>query len=462
MDKRGNPSHAYAMRSFHQPVSFRFASLLLLACGLDPAWAAETAGTSVDALTFWALLVAGALLGQGLLQAIGWQRDKDGLLARLALVFLGFALWVLHLAGALPQFFTPGVYPWTAAVAGGLCAWLAVGLLGTPERSPWLLRYMLPSLTLYGAGVVVSWLNGRQVAFVLSQLAAVYLFALIAVSAWRHGSVHGDALSRWLAAGMAPLALSGALLAFPGITVNSVTLGLWMVTTVWAALALCMALAERQRQQQSGQLQAASRALAETQASLEAFKTREHELELRMTEKEVDLRNSQIMVRDMSHHDALTGLPSRRLFADRFAVAAARARREGRNFALVLVDIDRLSYVNQKRGHLVGDGLLKVVARKLDEVLRSSDTLARMGGDEFAMLLPNTTERAALEVVCRKVLDAMQGELMCAGVRLHASVSVGAALFGRDGNNLDDLYEAATRCLRRAKEEGRNTFRISE
>lgn len=461
MDKRRNPSHAYAMRSFHKLVSFRLGALVAIASWAGSAGAAQAAEATSDGLAFGAVLVAGGLLGQGLLQAVSWQRSKEGLFLKLALVFAGWALWVLHLVGVAPQLLSPGAYSWSAAVAGGLCAWLALDLMATAQHSPWLTRYMLPSLALYGAALLVSWLNGRQMAFGVTQLAAVYLFGLIAVSAWRDDRTHGDAASRWLALGMAPLALSCALLAFAGASSGGVLMGLWLLTVVWAGLALCLVMTEREARQQHGKLLEAERAVAEATVSLEAHKSRERELELKMTEREVDLRNSQIMVRDMSHHDALTGLPSRRLFADRFSVAAARARREGRNFSLILVDIDRLSQVNQKRGHLVGDGLLKVVARKLDEVLRSSDTLARMGGDEFAMLLPNTTERAALEVVCRKILDAMQGELLCAGVRLQASVSVGAVLFGRDGSNLDDLYEAATRCLRQAKEEGRNTYRIT-
>lgn len=383
-----------------------------------------------------------------------------GLAARLGLFLTALAAELLLLSGATASWLGAGWFPLVASLVGGSLAWLALGWVAGQESSSWLQRFMWPAAALYGAGWLVHVLGGSGMAYLIFQLGALYLMGLVAWNAYRLQSQASPTASQ-VAMALAPLALTHGLLALAGAQSDAL-LFLLMLANLWAGWSLCSALQTLARAAQDARLAESETAMEAVSKRLDQLQARERELELQMADKEVDLRNSQIMVRDLAQHDPLTGLPSRRLFADRYSVAAARAKREGHGFSLVLIDVDQLNQINLKRGHLVGDGLLQVVARKLGDVMRNSDTLARMGGDEFALLLPNTTENQALETVCKKIQEAMQGELLCAGVRLHASVSMGAALFGRDGTGLDDIYEAASRSLRKAKEEGRNTYRIAD
>lgn len=393
------------------------------------------------------------------LQSAGPAPSVRGLAGRLGLFLAALAAELLLLSGAATNWLGSGWFPLMATLVGASLAWLALGWVAGQESASWLQRFMWPAAALYGAGWVVHVLGGTGMSYLIFQLSALYLMGLVAWTAYRLQAQTVTTASQVLMA-LAPLALTHGLLALAGAQFEAL-LVLLMLADLWAAWSLTSALQTLARAAQDARLAESESAMDVVSKRLDQLQARERELEMQMADKEVDLRNSQIMVRDLAQHDPLTGLPSRRLFADRYSVAAARAKREGHGFSLVLIDVDQLNQINQKRGHLVGDGLLQVVARKLGDVMRTSDTLARMGGDEFALLLPNTTENQALETVCKKIQEAMEGELLCAGVRLHASVSMGAALFGRDGTGLDDIYEAASRSLRKAKEEGRNTYRIA-
>lgn len=462
MDKLHKQSHAWVMKTPLIPPGFGSRWLVLApvwtTAGL--CWAADGAtGAPVHGSTsaLWGVLVSGALLGMAVLQGAGPAPTVRGLAGRLGLFLAALAAELLVLSGATASWLGASWFPVMASLVGGSLAWLALGWVAGQESASWLQRFMWPAAALYGAGWVVHVLGGSGMAYLIFQLSALYLMGLIAWTAYR---LQAQPTASQMAMSLAPLALTHGLLALAGAH-SEALLVLLMLANLWAGWSLSGVLQTLARSAQDARLAESESAMEAVSKRLDQLQARERELEMQMADKEVDLRNSQIMVRDLAQHDPLTGLPSRRLFADRYAVAAARAKREGHGFSLVLIDVDQLNQINQKRGHLVGDGLLQVVARKLGDVMRTSDTLARMGGDEFALLLPNTTENQALETVCKKIQEAMEGELLCAGVRLHATVSMGAALFGRDGTGLDDIYEAASRSLRKAKEEGRNTYRIA-
>ncbi|BCX18547.1 MAG: hypothetical protein KatS3mg117_2229 [Geminicoccaceae bacterium] len=160
-------------------------------------------------------------------------------------------------------------------------------------------------------------------------------------------------------------------------------------------------------------------------------------------------------LRRLAYHDALTGLPNRALFFDRLAQAVELAEREGRLGALLLLDLDGFKQVNDGLGHDAGDALLRGVARRLRRVIRRSDTVVRLAGDEFALLLYPIRDPATVERVAERIRAVLAVPVRHRGRTLRAEASVGAALFPTDGTNIDTLFKHADLALYRAKAEGR-------
>jgi diguanylate cyclase (GGDEF)-like protein/PAS domain S-box-containing protein len=158
-----------------------------------------------------------------------------------------------------------------------------------------------------------------------------------------------------------------------------------------------------------------------------------------------------------AHHDDLTGLPNNRLFDDRLAQAIAHARRESLRFAMLYLDLDGFKAVNDALGHAAGDELLKEVAVRIRGQVRESDTVARVGGDEFTVILLGVAERHVAEAVAAKIATALARpfELGGSGEGVHIGGSVGAALYPADGENAGELVAAADAAMYRAKQGAR-------
>jgi diguanylate cyclase (GGDEF)-like protein/PAS domain S-box-containing protein len=158
-----------------------------------------------------------------------------------------------------------------------------------------------------------------------------------------------------------------------------------------------------------------------------------------------------------AHHDALTRLPNRVLFNDRLSQALAAASRTRQPLAVLLIDVDRFKFVNDTYGHANGDELLCQVSNRLRNRLRSSDTLARMGGDEFAAILCNLSNANDTERVARDLVNEFKRPVDLCGRELAITITIGAAVFPRHGTDLASLLRSADLALYRAKEAGRNT-----
>lgn len=173
-------------------------------------------------------------------------------------------------------------------------------------------------------------------------------------------------------------------------------------------------------------------------------------------------REAQARIQHMAQHDALTGLPNRALLEDRLAQAVERARRDGSRLALLFVDLDRFKNINDSLGHHVGDRVLCEVAARLGGAIRASDTVARMGGDEFVVLLPAISALEDAEFVARKILLALEAPVHEAGHELRVTASVGVAPFPECGQDAPTLMRHADSAMYRAKAAGRGTFRVHD
>ena len=161
-------------------------------------------------------------------------------------------------------------------------------------------------------------------------------------------------------------------------------------------------------------------------------------------------------VRRLSSLDGLTGLGNRRHFFEVAKVEFERTRRHARPLSVAMIDLDRYKELNDRWGHLVGDAVLREVAERLRDSVRTIDVVARYGGDEFVVLMPETGLAEALLVagrVCRRVA---QGPVVDDGVTVATTVSVGVAEIGAQCETLEDLLKCADQALYAAKEAGRN------
>ncbi len=175
-----------------------------------------------------------------------------------------------------------------------------------------------------------------------------------------------------------------------------------------------------------------------------------------------DRRRDEDRIRHLAHHDALTDLPNRLLLNDRLGHALETAAREADSVAVLYFDLDRFKLVNDLLGHACGDALLIQVARRVQAVLRSADTLARVGGDEFVIVstLAAQPERAA--DLAGRVVQVLERPFNLAGRQMEIGVSIGIALYPADGGTQESLLQAADTALYRVKEERSGTFRFYE
>jgi diguanylate cyclase (GGDEF)-like protein len=165
-------------------------------------------------------------------------------------------------------------------------------------------------------------------------------------------------------------------------------------------------------------------------------------------------------LRSLARHDVLTGLANRGVFVEALQAAIAQARRGADVFAVLYMDLDHFKDVNDTLGHPVGDLLLQAVATRLQAIVRATDTVARFGGDEFALIATGLKEPADAAILADKVLAAVSAPLSLQGKELRSGASVGIAVYGPDSPDAEALLSHADVALYRAKSEGRGTYRF--
>lgn len=169
-----------------------------------------------------------------------------------------------------------------------------------------------------------------------------------------------------------------------------------------------------------------------------------------------DRKEMEDKVQHLAHYDMLTNMPNRMLFSDRLQQTLATAKRDRTRLALMFIDLDRFKQINDEFGHQVGDVLLQEAAARMQTCVRASDTLARMGGDEFVVLLPAIETAQDALPVAEKIRTALNLPFELAGNRLNISSSIGIVLYPEHGENATELLKNADVAMYSAKESGRN------
>lgn len=169
-------------------------------------------------------------------------------------------------------------------------------------------------------------------------------------------------------------------------------------------------------------------------------------------------KQSEELIKHMAYHDALTELPNRNLLQDRLQVAIVHASRNKKMVAVIILDLDGFKTINDSFGHQMGDLLLKAVAERLMHCVRGGDTVARMGGDEFTVVLSDLAEMQDATVVAQKILDALQRSFRIEDHEFHTTASLGISLFPLNANDAESLNKQADIAMYHSKQKGKNTY----
>ncbi|MFM9913419.1 MAG: EAL domain-containing protein [Methylophilaceae bacterium] len=173
-----------------------------------------------------------------------------------------------------------------------------------------------------------------------------------------------------------------------------------------------------------------------------------------------DTKRVQTALHEMVNHDALTGLPNRRLLNELTGHALRRAEREKTSVAILFIDLDRFKVINDTLGHHVGDKLLIEVSDRLRDVMRDSDTVARLGGDEFMVMMDSLRDVEDASRVAKKIVTSLQNEFVIEGKDIYIGASVGISVFPGDGVDVEELIKAADIAMYKVKSEGKNNYRF--
>ncbi len=173
-----------------------------------------------------------------------------------------------------------------------------------------------------------------------------------------------------------------------------------------------------------------------------------------------DRKKAEKAIKHLANHDSLTGLPNRRLFNERISLEISRSQRNDQKIGIMLFDLDHLKKVNDSYGHNIGDLLLQAVAQRLLGLLRKSDTVARMGGDEFLLLLPEMNQKKDAILTAERILDALDTPFHLEAHEVSITTSIGIVFYPDDGDDVNDLVKKADIAMYKAKEKGGNVYHI--
>ena len=335
--------------------------------------------------------------------------------------------------------------------------------LGTRHNQPQIDRAILILTAGFGGSFALTIGGQYRLALYSVSALAIGFLCVSALASWR-AMRHGHSGARYFLLAWVVM-LGGACVVslknFGWVPTNIWTNSAFQIGSALEMLLLSFALADRIQVERHAREQAQAEALQANQRT-------KAELELRVAERTAELeaanhllQESELKQRELAQHDALTGLANRARFSDRLHQAITMAQRDGNRFALLYIDLDRFKPVNDTFGHAIGDTLLCQVANRIRACVRESDTVARIGGDEFVVLLRTVEGPADASLVGEKIRTELERPFDISTPPCTISCSIGIALYPEHGKTEHELSGAADRAMYRAKDAGRNTIRLA-
>ena len=174
------------------------------------------------------------------------------------------------------------------------------------------------------------------------------------------------------------------------------------------------------------------------------------------------VEESEKNVRKLANHDYLTGVATRRLADEQLKIAMSSAKRKNTSMAILFIDLDDFKIINDKHGHDAGDAVLKNVANILTNSVRASDVVARIGGDEFMLIISEPVDKENLQLFCKRLITQISLPIQHLGCSLSVGVSIGVSLFPDNAHDIRSMRKKADYAMYRAKNRGKNQFCFSE
>lgn len=418
-------------------------------------------------------LYFGMLTGLALYNFLLYLSLRDHLYLLYVAFVVSMAVGQSALTGFGGQFLWPESAWWTnvslpagMGLTGVFATIFARGFLSTARKLPSLDTGMVALIALFALCTLSAlflpyWISARLIN-VIGVLFSVYI-VLVGVVSYRRK--HPGA--RYFILAWSLLLLSAGVLSIHNmgkLPSNVITTNSLLIGSAFEMLLLSFALADRIHVARQETAFAQAEAIRVKQAMVETLVESERTLEKRVAERTDELvqinarlKEKEIQLQQMAHYDALTGLPNRQLFGDRLDLALKRARRNATRVALLMVDLDDFKAINDTYGHAAGDAVLAEVARRLKPLMRDSDTVARLAGDEFVALVEALEDRAVADAIAAKIEKAFASPLTLGdGRSILVGTSVGTAVYPDEAPDAEQLMLRADQAMYRRKGERRN------
>jgi diguanylate cyclase (GGDEF)-like protein len=415
-------------------------------------------------------LLYGAILMLGLFNLLLFKDFGDYVYLNFALYAFAIVFAQFSVNGFAAEMLWPRLPEWGniaplygAAICGCFGMLFIRRFLDTVRTAPLFDGAILAFSGLFALGVFTPlFLSAPLVSIQLSFVATGGL--LVSLLAAGQGIRQGAASARWLLLAGAPLFVSVACTVLRNLNilpVNFLTLHGVRISIVFHVFVLSYALAQRISATQRERDALQSEAIKTRQQLVDSLLQSEQQLESRVTERtealeqaNARLRENERQLKDAAHSDPLTGLANRLLLDVHLQQAIQTARRDKSTFALLLIDLDKFKPVNDTYGHAIGDDVLRTVALRLRKTVREMDTVARLGGDEFVIVLRSVSNQHDVELVAKKITQAVAQPIKVLGVPVEIGASVGIALFEPGLIVLGDLLRRADSAMYEAKKSG--------
>lgn len=356
------------------------------------------------------------------------------------------------------------------AATGFFGALFTRGFLATARTIPRLDKLIVLLIVAFAASALATLFVSYRVGAILTSISGL-CFSLTAVAAGIRCLRRGQPEARYFLLAWTLLLIGVGVMAMRNLgwlPTNVLTSYAMQVGSAVEMLLLSFALADRINVLRHEKEQAQTDALQAKQATVDALRESERALEARVAARTRELedanarlRESESQLKSLAHHDSLTGLANRLLLGDRLDQAIERAARNHEPVAILVLDLDGFKPINDQLGHAAGDDILKTIARRLQATVRAADTVARVGGDEFVVVLENLQSPHFAEHVAEKLVAELAQPVVLRGRSFRVTASVGIAIYPKDGSDRQALLEGADRAMYAAKNAGRNCYAFS-